>query len=169
MIILGIDPAIRCSGYSVVAVETLDRFNVIDCGVIRNPAKAPHSECLRRIAGGMRELITQFKPEVASIESTFYGKNVKTAMILSMARGAILATLAEHNIPAYAYSPRSAKQAITGSGRASKEQLANIIASTCNLAVADMPLDATDAIALAICHANIVMRQEMQFLLPDAL
>ena len=167
MIILGIDPAIRCSGYSIIETETVDRFRIIDCGIIRNPPKAPHSECLRRIAGGIRELIDGFSPEVASIESAFYGKNIKTSMVLSMARGAIVAVLAEHQIPVYAYSPRSAKRAVAGSGRASKEQLANLIASTCNLCVDNIPLDATDAIALAICHANVAMRPEMAMSLSE--
>ena len=167
MIILGIDPAIRCSGYSIVDVQTIDKFDVIDCGIIRNPHKAPHSECLRRIAGGMRELIKHFNPECASIEAPFYGKNVKTAIILSMARGAIITVLAEHDIPVYSYSPRSAKRSVAGNGAASKEQLANLIASTAGLCIKDIPLDATDAIALALCHANIAMRPEMKNLMPD--
>lgn len=169
MIIIGIDPAIRCSGYSIVDVKTVDQFDIIDCGIIRNPAKAPHSECLRRIAGGMRELIEAFKPEAASLESAFYGKNIKTSMILSMVRGAIIAVLAEHDIPSYAYSPRRAKRSLTGNGASSKEQIANLIAATTGLCIENIPLDATDAIALALCHANIAMRPEMKLLMSKPL
>ncbi|MCF6176217.1 MAG: crossover junction endodeoxyribonuclease RuvC [Victivallaceae bacterium] len=169
MIILGIDPAIRCSGYSIVDFQTIDKFDVIDCGIIRNPPKAPHSECLRRIAGGIRELIKQFKPEAAAIEAVFYGKNIKTSMILSMARGTIITVLAEHDVPVYSYSPRTAKRAVAGNGAASKEQLANLIASTARLCIENIPLDATDAIALALCHANIAMRPDMKLLIPDPL
>lgn len=169
MRILGIDPAIRCSGYSIVEMTTLDKYDVIDCGIIRNSPKIPHSECLRRIAGGIRELIEHFNPEVASIEAVFYGKNIKTSMILSMARGAIITVLAENSIPVYSYSPRSAKRSIAGNGAASKEQLANLIASTTGLCIDNIPLDATDAIALAFCHANIAMRPEMKMLLPKPL
>ena len=120
MIVLGIDTAIRCTGYGVIDIKTGDDISVIDCGVIKNPRKALHSECMRRIAGGIRELITTYSPEVAAIEGVFFQKNIKTAMILSLARGAAITALAENNIPAYEYAPKKAKLAVVGSGMASK-------------------------------------------------
>ena len=124
MIIIGIDTAIRKTGYGVLELTGAGSLKVLDCGVIANPAKMPHSECLRRLSGGIRELIETFHPDAASIEGAFASRNIKTAMILSLARGAVIAKLAEHRIPVYEYSPKTAKRAATGSGEASKEQVA---------------------------------------------
>lgn len=99
MIILGIDPAIRTTGYGVIRTESVSRFEILDCGIIANSARLPHTECLRRLAGGIRELVGAFTPDYASIEDPFVGKNASTAIILGMARGAILAALAEAAVP----------------------------------------------------------------------
>ena len=154
MIILGIDPAIRCTGYSIIQCKSVSKIEVLDCGVIKNKPSFRHSECLRRISGGISELINHFPPDFASLEEAFYGKNIKTSMVLSLARGAIIAKLAENSVPTYEYSPKTAKKAITGSGKGSKEQIASLLAKIYNLKVNEIPLDATDALALALCHAN---------------
>ena len=82
MIIIGIDTAIRKTGYGVIDMRTGGSVRILDCGLIRNAPSLPHSECLRRLAGGIRELVSSFKPEAAAIESAFVSRNVKTAMIL---------------------------------------------------------------------------------------
>lgn len=151
MIILGIDTALRCTGYGVVNMLG-KQFSVLDCGVIKNNRTAQHSECLRRLSGGIRQVIDDFKPDVAAIEGTFYFKNAKTAMVLGMARGSVISTLATLNIPCYEYAPAKAKQAVTGYGQAPKEQVAQIMAALFNLNVSAMPDDATDALSLCICH-----------------
>ena len=158
MIVLGVDTAIRCTGYGVIDIQHGDKISILDCGVIKNPQKAPHSECLRRIAGGIRELVTTYSPDAASIEGVFFQKNIKTAMILSLARGAVISVLAEHGITAYEYAPRKAKQAIVGTGMASKQQIATMIAAMTGLAIDKMPLDSTDAIALAMCHGQTAVK-----------
>ncbi|MDR0932518.1 MAG: crossover junction endodeoxyribonuclease RuvC [Victivallales bacterium] len=158
MIILGIDPAIRTTGYGVIRTESAARFEILDCGIIANSAKLPHTECLRRIAGGIRELSGAFTPDCASIEDPFVGRNASTAIILGMARGAILTSLAEASIPAYSYTPRSAKRMAFGSGSATKEQIATMIAAETGIEIEKLPLDSTDAIALAICHALVALR-----------
>ncbi len=165
MIVLGIDPAIRCTGYAVIDVRTAGLFSVIDCGIIRNTASMPHSECLRRLAGGIHELIRSFEPEAASIEEPFMGKNAGTAIILGMARGAILMTLAQAGIPVYPYAPRKAKKAVVGSGSASKEQIAAMMAAEFGVEITKIPLDATDALALALCHGHLAVRGETAALL----
>ncbi|MBE6367392.1 MAG: crossover junction endodeoxyribonuclease RuvC [Lentisphaerae bacterium] len=154
MIILGLDPAIRTTGYGVIKMLPGCRAEIIDCGVIRNTRQMPHSECLRRLAGGVRELIKTFAPDCASLESPFVGDNANTAIILGMARGAILTALAENAIPAYAYAPNVAKRAVTGASTARKEQVALMMANEFGIAVSDIPNDATDALALAICHGQ---------------
>ena len=158
MIILGIDPAIRTTGYGVIRTESVSRFEILDCGIIANSARLPHTECLRRLAGGIRELVGAFMPDYASIEDPFVGKNASTAIILGMARGAILAALAEAAVPVHAYAPSSAKRAAFGSGKATKEQVAMMVSAETGIGIERIPLDSTDAIALAICHAQLVLR-----------
>ena len=158
MIIIGIDTAIRKTGYGVIDMRTGGSIQILDCGLIRNAPSLPHSECLRRLAGGIRELVASFKPEAAAIESAFVSRNVKTAMILSLARGAVITALAECSVPAFEYSPKSAKRAATGLGEADKSQVAAIMANLGGLDISQIPDDATDALALAYCHGNLVLR-----------
>lgn len=154
MIILGLDPAIRTTGYGVIEISSNKKPVILDCGVIKNTPAMPHSECVRRLSGGVRELIKTFHPDCASLESPYVGDNAKTAIILGMARGAILTALAENSIPAYAYMPIVAKRAVTGITHARKEQVAMMMANEFNIAVTSIPDDATDALALALCHGQ---------------
>ena len=169
MIILGIDTALRCSGYGVVDFTSADKMRVLDCGVIKTKQSAPHSECLRRLAGGMRELVEKYHPNVAVLEGAFFQKNIKTAMILSYARGAVMTVFAENSIPMYAYAPRKAKQSVCGNGAASKEQVAYLIAGRLGINVSEMPLDSSDALALAICHGQIATSPMYKHLLSESI
>lgn len=165
MIIIGVDTAIRCTGYGVIDITDMDTISVLDCGIIKNPPKALHSECLRRLAGGVRELIDTYSPDAATLEGAFFQKNIKTAMILSLARGAVISVLAENGISIYEYAPRKAKLAVTGSGMAAKPQVATMISAITGLPLEDMPLDSTDALAIAICHGqNAVRSGDIEFL-----
>lgn len=164
MIILGLDPAIRTTGYGVVEMLPGKRAKILDCGVIKNTPQMPHSECVRRLSGGVRELINTFKPDCASLESPFVGDNAKTAIILGMARGAILTALAENAVPAYAYAPIVAKRAVTGMSHARKEQVALMMANEFAIAVSDIPDDATDALALAVCHGQKALLTQIDLL-----
>lgn len=154
MIILGIDPAIRTTGYGVIKADPAagDGMEIVDCGIIRNKPSVPHTECLRRLYGGISELIELYHPDCAVLEEPFVGKNAKTAIILGMARGGILAALAQNEIPAFAYNPTVAKRAATGSGGADKGRIAFILAAEFGIEVKKIPLDSTDALALAMCH-----------------
>ena len=154
MIILGIDPAIRTTGYGIIKADPSagDGMEIVDCGVICNKPSMPHSECLRRLYGGIEELISLYSPDCAVLEEPFVGRNAKTAIILGMARGGILSALANHNIPAFAYTPSVAKRAATGSGSAEKSRIAFLLAAEFGIEVERIPLDSTDAIALAMCH-----------------
>jgi crossover junction endodeoxyribonuclease RuvC len=169
MKILGIDTAIRCTGYGIVQTDDRGEIRVVDCGIIRNSKDAPHSECLRRLAGGIREIIGTHSPEQASIENAFVSKNIKTAMILSYARGAVMTVLAEAGIAAYPYSPRKAKLAVCGTGASTKEQVAEMLSCIFSLKIDEIPLDSTDALALAVCHAQIMTRPGSEYLLPKPL
>lgn len=170
MIIIGIDTAIRKTGYGVMETGgTASSIRILDCGVIANNAKLPHSECLRRIAGGIQELVEKFHPDAAAIEGAFAAKNIRTAMILSLARGAAITKLAEHGVPVYEYSPRTAKRAATGRGDAPKEQVATLLAAIGHLDVSNIPDDSTDALALALCHGTLAAKSGNGMLLPHPL
>ena len=160
MVIFGIDPAIRTTGYGVIKV--VDRsFEIVDCGVIANAQKMAHSECLRRLYGGVAQICELYKPDCAVLEDPFVGRNSKTAIILGMARGGILTSLVNHGIPAYSYTPSAAKRAAFGNGHAAKEQVACLLAGELGISVDNIPLDSTDALALAICHAQKVLHPEL--------
>ena len=160
MVVLGIDTALRTTGYGVIRFEK-GQFTVLDCGVIANKASLGHGECLRRIFLGIRELIETFRPDAVSIEAAFANKNIKTTMLLSMARGAAVTSSSVCGVPVFEYSPKTAKRAAVGMGTAAKEQVASVLASMCSLEFKDIPDDATDALALAVCHANIASRPEL--------
>lgn len=161
MIVLGLDPAIRTTGYAVIrAQEGAVTPELLDCGVIVNSQKLPHSECVRRLHGGVAELISTFHCDCASLEDPFVGRNSRTAIILGMARGAILSALALAGIPAYSYTPSAAKQSAAGRGSATKEQVALMLGSEFRIDPGTIPLDSTDAIALALCHLQRMQHPE---------
>jgi crossover junction endodeoxyribonuclease RuvC len=166
MIILGVDTAIRCTGYGVIKMTSPNDIEIVDCGVIKNTQKMLHSECLRRISGGVGELIKTYTPDAVSIEDAFYGKNVKTAMILSLARGAAITAAATAFVDVYQYSPRSAKKAVTGTGTGTKEQIAVLLSSMLGINISEIPRDSTDALAIAICHGQLATRTMLGDLLP---
>ena len=168
MIVLGIDPAIRTTGYGVVEFDgTL--WRILDCGVIKNGGSLAHSECVRRLYGGILELVGNFHPDEASMEDPFCGRNASTAIILGMARGAILAALAGAGIATYSYSATKAKKAAVGSGSAAKEQVAMMMSATFGIESSLIPLDATDALALAVCHAQRAFNPELAAMLVNKL
>lgn len=159
MVIMGVDTALRCTGYGILSTNN-DSFKTVDCGVIKNNKDLPHSKCLLRLYNGIQELVKTFKVDVAAIEGAFFGKNVRTTMILGYARGAVMTALADLDIPTYAYSPKEVKMAAGGIGTASKEQVAVIMSSVLGIDISDLEYDATDALGLALCHANRAIRQD---------
>ena len=151
--LLGLDTALRTTGFGLVDCLG-NRLSAVDCGIIATSAREPLSTCLRRLAGGVRELVQTYAPDEAVIEGAFYCKNVRTSMLLGSARGAVIAVLAELSIPIYEYAPRRVKQAVCGFGNASKAQVALLVAQFLSIQVNNLRDDATDALALAICHAH---------------
>jgi crossover junction endodeoxyribonuclease RuvC len=155
MRILGVDTSLRSTGYGVVDTAG-SRFIAVEYGNIPNAANLPHSQCLRRIHEKIAALIDEFKPEVLSVEKVIYGKNANTMMVLGEARGAVIVTAAERDVPIYEYEPRRAKMSVCGNGLASKEQVQRMVKTLLNLP--QLPQnDAADALALAICHSNSKM------------
>lgn len=153
LVIAGIDPALRCTGFAIVT-SSRQALKVVDCGVIRIPSKAPISECLRHLQGGIQEIISTYHPKTAALESGFFSRNAKTAMLLGHARGIVIANFATAEIPVYEYAPRHVKQSVCGYGQADKKQVADVLTRTTDIPRQNLALDATDALGVAWCHAH---------------
>ena len=161
--ILGLDVALRKTGYGIIDSNGQE-FKVIDCGLISTPQKAPLSECLRRLHRGVGEMVSEYAPQMTGIESGFFYKNAKTAMLLGSARGAVMGPIAEAGIPIYEYSPRRIKQAVCGYGNADKKQIARLVGQMLSLNTEEMSDDVTDALGIAICHAHTYFTNQGTFL-----
>jgi len=152
MRVLGIDTSLRSTGVGVV--ESLaGKMRAVEYGRIHNSDRLSLSECLRRIDGGIREIIERTKPELAAIEDIFFAKNARTAMVLGEARGVVIAVCATSGIPVYEYAPRRVKQSVTGIGSADKRQVRKMMMVVLGLKEEPQE-DAGDALAIALCHLN---------------
>lgn len=154
MKVLGVDTSLRCTGYGLVR-EDRRVMTALRYGLIKTPAARPHSECLRRLFDGVSALLAESQPEVCAIEGIFYCKNVRTAVALGQARGAVIAACAMAGVPVYEYPPRRVKQAVVGFGGAHKSQVASLVGRILNLKTLPTE-DETDALAIALCHLQTV-------------
>ena len=150
-IILGIDPGTSVLGYGIVRVKN-DGLEMITYGVIHLNKLKNHADKLKRILDRLNGIIEEFNPDEMAIEAPFFGKNVQSMLKLGRAQGVAIASSLNYNIPYEEYSPRRIKQAITGNGNASKEQVAAMLQSI--FSIKEMPkyLDATDGLGVAVCH-----------------
>ncbi|MDR1778818.1 MAG: crossover junction endodeoxyribonuclease RuvC [Clostridiales Family XIII bacterium] len=153
MRILGVDPGYAILGYGVVESQGT-KYRLVECGVITTEAGEEMPRRLQTIYGELMEIIRVFEPEVASVEELFFNSNAKTAIKVGEARGAAILACANSGLPVYEYTPLQIKQALSGYGRAGKEQIQQIVKSVLGLAEVPRPDDAADAVAAAICHAN---------------
>jgi len=128
-------------------------LKAIEWSTIKNPAKLRLSECLKNLNDGINEILERTDPQAAATEGIFYCKNAKTSMILGEARGVVIAACAARAIPVYEYAPRKVKQAVVGTGSASKLQVRKMLMRL--LSLKDEPQeDAGDALAIAVCHLH---------------
>ncbi len=149
--VLGIDPGTRFLGWGVV--ERRGRaFVALGHGVLAPHAKAPLATRLARIAAGLREVVREYAPTEAAIEEAFHGRDARAALKLGEARGAALVVVAEAGVEATGYANNVVKRAVAGAGRATKEQVQAMVVRLLGLRTAPEALDASDALALAICH-----------------
>ena len=151
MIILGIDPGLTKTGFGLISIKE-DEPEIIDFGIIQPNKDDTLSKRLYTIYLDMEELIQTFSPTVLSIEDVFYGRNVKSALLLGQARGIAMLCAAKYDIPVFEYSAKKVKQAITGNGNADKTQLQYMIKQIFKLKQLPTPLDASDAIGIALCY-----------------
>lgn len=150
--VLGVDTSLRSTGIGILDAAG-SRMTPVYYGTIKNPPGRPLSACLLHLQDEIAKLVETHQPEVVSIEGIFYAKNVKTMLILSHARGAIIAQCARLGLPVYEYEPRRVKMAVAGTGAAQKEQIQKMVKML--LALHEEPQnDAADALALAITHLH---------------
>ncbi len=151
MIVLGIDPGTITTGYGVIKAEG-DEATLVDCGALTASERSPIGERLSYIYQGLVEVIARFQPDVVAIESPFVAKSVKSALAIGKAQAIAILAAAEGKIPAHEYSPAEVKQRVTDYGASSKEQVQEMVRLQLGLAEAPHPIDASDALAVAICH-----------------
>ncbi len=150
-VILGIDPGTNIMGYGIVHVINT-KLNLIDLGVLQMGKTDGQALKLKEIFEKMISLIEKHKPDELAIEAPFFGKNVQSMLKLGRAQGVAIAAALSKKIPVTEYSPKKIKQSITGSGNASKEQVAAMLNSLMRINEKPKYLDATDALAVAVCH-----------------
>ena len=149
--ILGIDPGTKILGFGVIGINSHGP-HYVDMGVFDLRKIKDPFEKLANIFAGVTELIEEHKPDCLAVESPFYGKNAQVILKLGRAQGAALTAAVMKGIPVAEYAPRKAKIAICGNGAASKEQVAMMIQKTLKVDLDPKYLDATDALAIALCH-----------------
>jgi len=153
MIILGIDPGYATVGFGVI--ETANGKNkAIEYGVILTPKEDSLPKRLAKISEGFDKLIEKYHPDAVAIEELFFQNNQKTAILVAEARGAILLTVYGKVKNLYEYTPLQIKQAMTGYGRADKQQIQHMVTRYLNLKEIPKPDDAADALAVALTHAQ---------------
>ena len=153
MRVLGIDCGTERTGYGVIDSDgRMHRF--VTAGCIRSSAKDPLEKRLLNIAGELRALFNEYRPDYAAVEEVFFAVNAKSALKLSHVRGVALLMVAEADVALAEYSPLEIKMSVVGYGRAEKAQVQQMVASLLRLAEPVRSLDASDALAIAICHAT---------------
>ena len=151
--IIGIDPGIRRTGYGVIDTDGT-RFHLVDAGVIKPPVDLPLVERLLRIERALEIVIAEHRPDSCGVENVFYHKNPRSMLTLGQAQSAAMLTAARNGLAVETYSPTEVKQAVTGGGRAAKEQVCFMVERILGRDFSGSPDDMTDALAVAICHAG---------------
>jgi crossover junction endodeoxyribonuclease RuvC len=149
--ILGIDPGTSVTGFGLVQISG-NKPSILTMGVFRPGKFEDHYQRLKYLHERALQLIDEFHPDLMAIEAPFYGKNVQSMLKLGRAQGVLMAAGLVRSLPIHEYAPLLVKQSITGMGRASKEQVAYFLQNIYHLSELPKELDATDAVAVAICH-----------------
>lgn len=153
MIIVGIDPGYAIVGVGIVKYNK-NKLSMVEYGAITTQAHTKTTQRLQIIYEKINEVFEEYKPDAVAIEELFFNNNAKTAIAVAQARGVLLTASANKGIPVYEYTPLQIKQAVTGYGRADKQQMQQMVKMLLNLNVIPKPDDAADALAVGICHAH---------------
>jgi len=150
---MGLDPGLHATGYGVVETTAGNQPRLIEAGVLRIPAGGPLSARLNILHDSMEELLDELAPGAVAVEELFsHYARPRTAVIMGHARGVLLLAAGKRGIPTASYLPTKVKRALTGHGRASKEQMQQAIMIQFNLPAPPEPPDVADALAVALCH-----------------
>ena len=164
--ILGIDPGTNILGYGIIEVHN-GRIKLVEMNVLRLGKIDNHYQKLKNIFNEIRKIIRDFSPEEVAVEAPFFGKNVQSMLKLGRAQGVAITAVMMEGMDVFEYSPRKIKQSITGKGNASKEQVSAMLSSLLNIDTKYVLLDATDAVAVALCHhfqsGNLIKGAEKKF------
>lgn len=150
-IIIGVDPGTQVMGYGVISVKG-QQISLVQYGVIHLNKYTTHELKLKKIFERISQLIDDYLPDEMAIEDPFYGKNPQSMLKLGRAQGVAMAAALARDIPIVEYAPKKIKQSVTGSGSASKEQVAYMLEKILKMDLNKEFMDATDGIAIAICH-----------------
>jgi len=150
-LILGIDPGTNIMGYCLLKYDGRN-YSIQDIGCLRLSKCETHLDKLRGIVEFTSQFLNKYKPQVMAIEEPFFGKNVQSMLKLGRAQGSIMSVAMQHGIEIVEITPRRVKQAITGKGSASKEQVAAMVAHITGYDISELNTDATDAAAIAISY-----------------
>lgn len=150
-IILGIDPGTTVLGYGIIHIKGKN-MELLNFGIVQLSKLPTHPDKLKRIFERLDGLIKEYRPDEMAIEAPFFGKNVQSMLKLGRAQGVAIAAAINNNVPFEEYTPRRIKQAVTGNGNASKEQVAAMLQSLLKFKEIPKLLDATDGLAVALCH-----------------
>ncbi len=153
MIVLGIDPGTANTGYGVVALRG-SRLVALDGGVITTRPESPPQFRLANIHRRVCELLDEHKVNVLAMEDIYFGRNVQSAFAVGQARGVVMLAAGQRRLACVSYTPQQIKYAVSGSGRAEKDQVARMVQMLLGLDAPPRPDHAADALAVAICHAN---------------
>lgn len=159
MIILGVDPGIAIVGYSIVECKG-NNFKAIDYGCITTDSDMLFPDRLKLVYDRLTEIIEKYNPDDLAIEELFFNKNVKTVIKVGQARGVEILAAVNQGLKAYEYTPLQIKQAVTGYGRADKNQVQEMVKMLLNLKEKPKPDDVADALAVAICHGSSIKFKE---------
>jgi crossover junction endodeoxyribonuclease RuvC len=161
--VLGIDPGTAILGFGVVETGAGRHPRLLECGTLTTLPRDPLPTRLRVIHEGTTALLDRHQPDAVAVESAFYGKNVRTTVVLSHARGVILLAAEQRGLPVAEYSPAQIKKTIVGRGAALKSQVGYMVAQLLRLRAAPEPADAADGVAVALAHLIVASRRAVFF------
>lgn len=155
MRIIGIDPGLDVTGYGIID-DDRHKFRLLEAGIIKTSHKRPLQQRLKKIHQGISELIKRYKPKVLALEELYsHYKHPTTAILMGHSRGVACLAGGENNIPVISYPAKRIKKAVTGNGNASKDQVQRMVENILGLSETNIPLDVTDALAVAITHSYV--------------
>jgi len=157
--ILGIDPGLQCTGYGLIEETATRQWHLLCSGEIKTSTHDSLSKRLRILFDGFVAIITQHKPAEVALEEVFLAKNFRSALKLGQAYGVMLLASEIHHLPVFEYAPTTVKVAITGYGRASKDQICRMVVKLLNAPLMHLGEHEADALSVALCHAHHTQRR----------